>query len=320
MTVTFGALKPGLLVDPGSRHAGVVELVDIGLAERCRAEPSVVALEAADVADAWPFPGPGDDKYSRGVLGVVAGSAPYPGAAVLCVGGALGPGAGMVRFVGDDAPAAAVHARWPEAVAGPGRVQAWVVGPGLGTDAHAADRVREVLASDVPVRQRAAVQAVLLEIEQHQSARKQQPENRFPAMGGGEQPRLVEQHQLVGFGPEQRDAGLAEHAGAVDRAILGGGLLHRSLGVGQNLQRIADERPAFAAWNVPQGLGIWRRRDGRGKHALHRHGNYSAAAGSEKKLMLKYMPVRAQCKIAFCRGAAKLPAARNSRHKAVWPC
>ena len=116
------------------------------------AEPSVVALEAADVADAWPFPGPGDDKYSRGVLGVVAGSAPYPGAAVLCVGGALRAGAGMVRFVGDDAdrPPPCTRAgrrRSP----GPGRVQAWVVGPGLGTDAHAADRVREVLASDVPV-------------------------------------------------------------------------------------------------------------------------------------------------------------------------
>ncbi len=29
--MTFGTLKPGLLIDPGSGHAGVVELVDIGL-------------------------------------------------------------------------------------------------------------------------------------------------------------------------------------------------------------------------------------------------------------------------------------------------
>jgi ADP-dependent NAD(P)H-hydrate dehydratase / NAD(P)H-hydrate epimerase len=151
VTVTFGALKPGLLVDPGRSRAGIVELVDIGLEDVLGTEPAVVALEAADVADAWPFPGPADDKYRRGVLGVVAGSQPYPGAAVLCVGGALRAGAGMVRFVGDETPSAAVHARWPEAVAGPGRVQAWVVGPGLGTDDRAAARVREALESDVPV-------------------------------------------------------------------------------------------------------------------------------------------------------------------------
>jgi ADP-dependent NAD(P)H-hydrate dehydratase / NAD(P)H-hydrate epimerase len=151
VTVTFGTLKPGLFVDPGRSHAGIVELVDIGLDDALVGEPAAVALEADDVADAWPFPGPLDDKYSRGVVGVVAGSQPYPGAAVLCVGGAVRAGAGMVRFVGDDAPAAAVHARWPEAVAGAGRVQAWVVGPGLGTDELAAGRVREVLDSDVPV-------------------------------------------------------------------------------------------------------------------------------------------------------------------------
>jgi hydroxyethylthiazole kinase-like uncharacterized protein yjeF len=151
VTVTFGTLKPGLLVDPGHRLAGIVELVDIGLDDALTGEPAAVALEAADIAAVWPFPGPDDDKYSRGVLGVVAGSAAYPGAAVLCVGGALGAGAGMVRFAGDDGPAAAVHARWPEAVAGEGRVQAWAVGPGLGTDEAAERRVEEVLASDVPV-------------------------------------------------------------------------------------------------------------------------------------------------------------------------
>ena len=151
VTVTFGTLKPGLLVDPGHRLAGIVELVDIGLDDQLVAEPAALGLEAADVAAVWPFPGPDDDKYTRGVLGVVAGSDRYPGAAVLCVGGALGAGAGMVRFDGTDGPAAAVHARWPEAVRGDGRVQAWVVGPGLGTDDGAEARVREVLAADVPV-------------------------------------------------------------------------------------------------------------------------------------------------------------------------
>lgn len=156
VTVTFGAYKPGLLVDPGAGHAGVVQLVDIGL-DPYLAEPSLAALQAVDVAAAWPWPGgPEMDKYRRGVVGVLAGSAGYPGAAVLAVGGALRGGAGMVRYVGPDRVAALVRARWPEAVvatkpADAGRVQAWVAGPGLGTDPAAAGQLDEVLATDHPV-------------------------------------------------------------------------------------------------------------------------------------------------------------------------
>ncbi|NBE55404.1 NAD(P)H-hydrate dehydratase, partial [Streptomyces boluensis] len=149
-TVTFGTYKPGLLVDPAHEHAGAVRLIDIGL--ELPAEADLEALRYADVAGLLPVPGASSDKYRRGVVGIAAGSARYPGAAVLAVAGALRGGAGAVRYVG---PAGdAVIARYPEALvhAGPpskaGRVQAWVVGPGLGDDA---DRVRDVLAADVPV-------------------------------------------------------------------------------------------------------------------------------------------------------------------------
>ncbi|MFJ7155754.1 NAD(P)H-hydrate dehydratase [Streptomyces sp. NPDC101118] len=149
-TVTFGAWKPGLLVDPGAGRAGAVRLVPIGLE---LGEPPVLeALQYADVAGRLPVPGAASDKYRRGVVGVVAGSARYPGAAVLAVAGALRGGAGAVRYVG---PAGdEVLARYPEtlvhdgAPGKAGRVQSWVVGPGLGDDRSA---VGEVLASDVPV-------------------------------------------------------------------------------------------------------------------------------------------------------------------------
>lgn len=152
VTVTFGTLKPGLVVHPGHAHAGVVELVDIGLGPWLAASADLLVPDAADVALAWPRPAADDDKYRRGVVGMLAGSAAYTGAAVLAVGGALRAGAGLVRYAGD-APEAvtAVRARWPEAVVGTGRVQAWVVGPGLGVDAAAAQRVRSALADDVPV-------------------------------------------------------------------------------------------------------------------------------------------------------------------------
>ncbi|MFD5253498.1 NAD(P)H-hydrate dehydratase [Streptomyces bobili] len=150
LTVTFGTHKPGLLVDPAREYAGSVRLVDIGL--DLPGEPELEALQHADVARLLPVPGAESDKYRRGVVGIAAGSARYPGAAVLAVAGALRGGAGAVRYVG---PAGhAVLARYPETLVsdqGPeraGRVQAWVVGPGAGDDAGT---VAQVLAADVPV-------------------------------------------------------------------------------------------------------------------------------------------------------------------------
>ncbi|MEU2281267.1 NAD(P)H-hydrate dehydratase [Streptomyces sp. NPDC013178] len=150
LTVTFGTHKPGLLIDPAREYAGVVRLVDIGL--DLPEEPELEALQHADVAALLPVPGAESDKYRRGVVGIAAGSARYPGAAVLAVAGALRGGAGAVRYVG---PAGeAVIARFPETLVsdqGPkqaGRVQAWVVGPGAGDDAGT---VAEVLDADVPV-------------------------------------------------------------------------------------------------------------------------------------------------------------------------
>ncbi|MER7690706.1 NAD(P)H-hydrate dehydratase [Streptomyces sp. NPDC097610] len=150
LTVTFGTHKPGLLIDPGREYAGSVRLVDIGL--ELPEEAELEALQHADVAARLPVPGAESDKYRRGVVGIAAGSARYPGAAVLAVSGALRGGAGAVRYVG---PAAdAVISRFPETLVsdqGParaGRVQAWVAGPGVGDDASA---VAQVLEADVPV-------------------------------------------------------------------------------------------------------------------------------------------------------------------------
>ncbi|WP_327383739.1 NAD(P)H-hydrate epimerase [Streptomyces sp. NBC_01207] len=144
VTVTFGAYKPGLLIDPGASRAGAVHLVDIGLE---LPSPEVEALQHADVAGLLPEPTATSDKYRRGVVGIVAGSVQYPGAAVLAVAGALRGGAGAVRYVG---PAAeVVLARYPETLIGPGRVQAWVVGPGLGEGR--VGEVAQLLAGDAAV-------------------------------------------------------------------------------------------------------------------------------------------------------------------------
>jgi hydroxyethylthiazole kinase-like uncharacterized protein yjeF len=151
-TVTFGTRKPALLLPPAARAAGAVTLVDIGLGPYLPATPVAEQVTADDVARLWRRPVPADDKYTRGVVGVIAGSDAYTGAAVLAVGGALRAGAGMVRCTGPAPVARAVRSRWPEAVVGHGRVQAWVLGSGVDPESGdgQAEAVAEALASGLP--------------------------------------------------------------------------------------------------------------------------------------------------------------------------
>ncbi|MBC6458573.1 NAD(P)H-hydrate dehydratase [Actinomadura sp. HBU206391] len=160
VTVTFGTYKPGLLIDPGAWHAGVVELIDIGLGPHLP-DPDVVVPTSEDIRP--PRPSPESDKYRRGVVGLIAGSEQFTGAAVLATGGAVHGGAGMVRFASVRPAVDLVRQRWPEAVTtviepsgeldleSVGRVQAWVVGPGIGTDERAEALVAAALGTEVPV-------------------------------------------------------------------------------------------------------------------------------------------------------------------------
>ena len=178
VTVTFGAVKPGLLIDPGAGQAGVVEFVDIGLGPYLDGPPEASAPQAQDIAATLPRPTAESDKYRRGVLGLLVGSDRFTGAALLATGGAVRGGAGMVRLVTFPGAAAAVRQVHPEVVitelagetgiradssaAGSpdgeprfpddvGRVQAWAVGSGMGTDDAAARRLAAVLATSLPV-------------------------------------------------------------------------------------------------------------------------------------------------------------------------
>ncbi len=179
VTVTFGAIKSGLVAMPGSTHVGHLRLVDIGLGPALAAlpdlEPDLEIVDRYDVARTLAMPGPTDDKYTRGVVGVVAGSSMYPGAAVLCSGAARLGGTGMVRYAGGAVDH--VVAAWPDVVAttagpdqagpdqagpdqagpdqaGPdqaGTAQCWVIGPGGGTDAQSRDRFMQALGLPVVV-------------------------------------------------------------------------------------------------------------------------------------------------------------------------
>lgn len=159
VTVTFGCLKSGLVLPPGSDAAGVVELIDIGLEPQLASLPDVKLLQFADVAPFLQPPGHDDYKYSHGVVGVVAGSAEFPGAAHLVTGAARHAGVGMVRIADrGDGVAQSVVQRFPDVVTADGanlgkdpRATAWAVGPGAGTDEGAGADIAALLGTDSPV-------------------------------------------------------------------------------------------------------------------------------------------------------------------------
>lgn len=154
-TVTFAALKPGLVLEPGRSLAGEVVVADIGLDVGAG---SAGVVERGDVRG-WLPPRPADaHKWQASVL-VVAGSPGMTGAAHLAAAAAQRAGAGMVRLgspgVADD-PARPTEAvgldlpatGWAAAVLDlTPRVQAVIVGPGLGTGADTQAAVRDVVAA-----------------------------------------------------------------------------------------------------------------------------------------------------------------------------
>ncbi len=160
VTVTFGCLKPGLLLSPGRDNAGEVVLVDIGLAEALthHGAPAARIAREGDVARFVAEPSEDAYKYSRGVVGIAAGSADYPGASLLCTAAARHANVGMVRYLDrGDGLARTVVDHYPDIVidgtapAEQSRASAWACGPGFAGKPSDVPTVRAVLAAHVPV-------------------------------------------------------------------------------------------------------------------------------------------------------------------------
>jgi NAD(P)H-hydrate epimerase len=152
-TVTFAALKPGLVLQPGAARCGVVEVADIGL----DVSSATAWLVEADDVRAWlPERDPSTHKWKHAVW-VVAGSPGMDGAAALVCGGAQRAGAGYVRLStpgGLDAPHVPVEvvrtplpaAGWAGAVLDDlDRFAAVVVGNGLGVGDEVGAQVRRLV-------------------------------------------------------------------------------------------------------------------------------------------------------------------------------
>ncbi|MFZ9481956.1 MAG: NAD(P)H-hydrate dehydratase [Ilumatobacteraceae bacterium] len=161
-TVTFQAVKPGMLMAPGSALCGEVEVADIGLGPEVEARAHARLVEVSDVARWWPRRPAGAHKWQAAVR-VVAGSTGMTGAAALASAAAMRSGAGIVHLsaVGTMVAGAPVEVvqqplaalGWADdVVSGLARFHSLVIGPGLGRVESTATDIGRVLArAAVPV-------------------------------------------------------------------------------------------------------------------------------------------------------------------------
>lgn len=150
VTVALGALKPAHLLDEGLARCGHVLLPDIGIPVDSQWHSVTRPRLAA--------PGVQSHKYSRGLVAVVEGA--MPGAARLAARAAMAGGAGYVVLAGPDAASGGPDALVRRGVGsaedlaeflGWDRIDAVVLGPGLGRDRRAEAFMRTALAADKPL-------------------------------------------------------------------------------------------------------------------------------------------------------------------------
>lgn len=131
-TVTFGALKMGLVTGPAKNQTGQLHFVNIGLAPYLsKFSPLAILPEAQDLKEIFPKRTAASHKYSKGVVAVNAGSKKYPGAALLTLEGALASGVGMVTYQGEADQK--LIKKFPQVIYGQNnqsKVTASVLGPG----------------------------------------------------------------------------------------------------------------------------------------------------------------------------------------------
>ena len=189
-TVTFGALKTGLVVASGHLVSGQIQVTDLGLGPALT-EPEAWLVEDDDLEvllnrdEDWSVAG--SHKYQRGVLGLLAGSTQYPGAAILTARAAVASGLGLLRTMVPPAISTNLAAQVPESVPlsdqelsnllarnrrnvreGAPKIGAWAMGPGMEDSPESRQRLQDILQSEIPCVIDASALAMLEPSEHHQ--------------------------------------------------------------------------------------------------------------------------------------------------------
>jgi ADP-dependent NAD(P)H-hydrate dehydratase / NAD(P)H-hydrate epimerase len=157
-TITFIALKPGLLTLDGPDHCGAIRVADLGLDVAAILQNRGATTTAALLRQAL-APRPRNFHKGRaGSVGVIGGAGGMVGAAVLAGRAALKLGAGKV-FLGllTDHPPYVDYTqpelmlRTPRELLETGMITAFAAGPGMGTVKSAEQLLREVLDASAPL-------------------------------------------------------------------------------------------------------------------------------------------------------------------------
>lgn len=207
LTIALGAWKPAHFLMPACAAMGELRLVDIGLGT---VDGAARLIERPHLS----VPPRAAHKYSRGLLGIAAGA--MPGAALLAARAAQGAGAGYVKLFADTelptTPDLVVDRSALAEVLADSRIDALLIGPGLGRDAAARERLATALSAPVPTVIDA--DALMLIDPWHVDAR--HAESRVLTPHEGELAALERSFGLEGSGSKiDRAATLARECGSV---------------------------------------------------------------------------------------------------------
>ncbi len=157
-TITFIALKPGLLTLDGPDHCGNIHLADLGLEEAATAAPHGVLIGDGVLAHLLPQRPRNSHKGSYGSAGIVGGAHGMGGAVLLAARAALKCGTGRVYagLLADDPPL--LDPLQPELMLRPAdgvlrldHLTALAIGPGLGDSPDAAEYLDWALEKNLPL-------------------------------------------------------------------------------------------------------------------------------------------------------------------------
>jgi hydroxyethylthiazole kinase-like uncharacterized protein yjeF len=139
--IALGAWKPAHVLMPARTYAAQHWLVDLGIGA-----PNEAAWSLGQPS----FEQPAADahKYRRGLVAVAAGV--MPGAAILSAKAAARAGAGYVRMLSTQADVSLSQAIVRSNMFDLDRAKVVLVGPGLGRDGKARDKLRAALSSGIP--------------------------------------------------------------------------------------------------------------------------------------------------------------------------
>lgn len=204
-TIALGAWKFAHFSGPAATQMGRLHLVDIGVG---KVGSGAYLMPRARIAPPWP----GAHKYTRGLLAVIGGQ--MPGAPMLAAKAAMRAGAGYVKLFTPELPqgvpaSLVVDTQALDVSLEDPRIDALLIGPGLGLGEDARERMRLALDLQLPT----VLDADALHLLDYAMLQDAEPESIVVTPHEGELRALCETFGVTGDCKRSRAAGLQAATG-----------------------------------------------------------------------------------------------------------